>query len=571
VSGRPARRDTTSATVLTGPPGAGGYRRLAAGDGEEPLLRLDLGGSPPSGGLVSLLAFVHLSDLHVTDVQSPARAEFLDRLGDEDSPLAGRLGRVGTYRAQEALTCQVVEAMAQAVRAASPAGGPATGAPLSFAISTGDNIDNAQQNELSAYLALLDGGEVTPDSGDPDRYEGVGSPAAYDPRYWHPDGTPPGAPEDRPRAEHGFQTVPGLHDACRRTFRASGLGLPWYAVYGNHDALLVGTQPADEALLALATGSSKPTALGPGLDPVELIAFTETGPSPAAWGMLTGPTRPVTPDPRRRFVDAAGWLAAHLASPGQPAGHGVSAEAAAAGRAHYAVEAGVVRLLVLDSVNRDGGWQGSLDEEQAAWLEDELVAGHSSHLAADGRRVEGGGEDRLFVLAAHHSLETMSNPWSPSGRRRLLGDDLLALLARFPNVVCFVNGHTHEHAVRAFAPLHGTGGFWQVTTGSHIDWPQQSRLVELALDPASGDLVIATAVLDHSGLIDPRPGGLTDPLTLAGWSRELAANAWQGRSRPEEPWGRGDALDRNCLLVVPAPFPLAPAAVRAGAGAGVAR
>lgn len=559
---------TSAATLRTGEPGLGGYRRLTEGPGEPRVARSDLGGSAPAGGARwrSLLALVHLSDLHVTDVQSPARAEFLDRLGDEDSPAAALVGRVGTYRAQEALTHQVLAATTDAVRAALAGGGPATGAPFAFAISSGDNTDNCQRNELDAYLALLDGGEVRPDSGDPSRYEGVGSPELYDERYWHPDGTPEGEADDLPRRRRGFPTVPGLFDHCRRPFRAGGLGLDWYAVYGNHDSLLVGTQPPDRALQELAVGAEKPVRLLEGVEATALLTGTETAPSAASWGMLAAEVRKVTPDPARRFVAATEWLTAHLDSPGTPAGHGIEPDAAAAGRAHYAfdagaLDAGLVRIVVLDTVNREGGWQGCIDAGQLAWLEAELVAGHARHLDRAGRLVETGNEDRLFVLFGHHSLETMTNPYTASGVTRLLGDDLVALLGRFGNVLAFVNGHTHIHAVRPVATP--VGGFWQVTTASQIDWPQQARLIELAIDETSGDVLIASEMLDHAGLVDPRSGAPEDRGTIAGWSRELAANAWQGRSLPEEPWGRGEAADRNVVLVRPAPFDVLEALERA--------
>ena len=166
---------------------------------------------------------------------------------------------------------------------------------------------------------------------------------------------------------------------------------------------------------------------------------------------------------------------------------------------------------------------------------------------------------------SHHPLETLINGYAPDALPRRLENDVSRLLARFPNVVCWVNGHTHTSAVRAVptdlppgSPADRSlavqpGGWWQITTPSHIDWPQRARVVELALDELTGDLLIGTAMVDHLGAVDPRFGELGDSAVLAGWSRELAANAWQGRTSRMEPVGRGSAADRNVLLVVPAP------------------
>ena len=576
---------TADRTLRASEPSAAGYRRVVEAAGEPLGLRRDLGGQISSasqlGRLRSLLCVVHLSDLHVTDAQSPARAEFLDRYGDEDSPLAEVLGRVGTYRAQEALTFHVVEAMARAVRRVT--GGPATGAPVAFAVSTGDATDNCQENELDAYVALLEGGRsVASDSGDPTCYEGVGSAAAYDVRYWHPDGTPAGQPDDLARAARGFPTVPGLLDASRRPFMATGLGLAWYAVHGNHDALFGGTLPPDGALGARALGAQKVTGLPPGLDVLELLAGNATRPSAGKWGVLDGPVRPVTPDPRRRPVSTSEWIRAHLGPESDPPGHGYDSVAASSGRAYYGFDAGIVRCLVLDTVNPAGGWQGCVSGEQLAWLERELVAGHRRYLGPGGEERSGEVEDRLFVLFSHHPLETLVNDYAPEGEVRHLAGDVEALLSRFPNVVAWLNGHTHTHDIRPVARA-GGGGLWQVTTASHVDWPQQARVVELAVDEETGDLVLATVVLDHAGIVDPRTGDLSDPDCLAGWSRELALNAWQGRppagssrepgeAGPEEPVGRGAAADRNVVLVLPAPFALPASSARVGdAHAGASR
>lgn len=548
---RTARRETPvvttrSQTIVPGDPGPGGYRRLEPGPGEEHRVRRELGGMP-SGHLEVLCSFIQLSDLHVTDVQSPARAEFLDRFGDPDSPLAERLGRVGVYRAQETLTAQVVEAMARAVRRVER--GPILGAPIDFALSTGDAADNGQLNELLGYLALLDGGgSVTLNSGDPTRYEGIGSPAHYDERYWHPDGSPDGQPDDLPRRERGFPVVPGLLRAAGAEFEPSGLGLPWYAVYGNHDALYGGTLPQLEILGAVATGDRKRFVVENGFDPLPLLLGSESKPSTEQWGMFDGPTEVVTADPMRRPVGRREWVRAHLASPGAPRGHGLDELALGEGRAYYGFDHGPLRFLVLDTVNSAGGWQGCLDDEQFTWLEHELVAGHRHYLDADGHERAGGKEDRLFVLVSHHTLETLINGFAPDGVARRLREDLITLLSRFSNIACWVNGHTHEHAVR---PIPGTG-CWQITTASHIDWPQQSRVIELAIDTAGNELVLISSVIDHLGAIDPRRSAIEDPLGLAGWSRELAANPWQGR-RDGRPVGRGEVLDRNVVCTRPLP------------------
>ena len=456
-----------------------------------------------------LLVLHHLSDLHVCDTQSPLRPEFLDRWADPDSPIRAAVGIIGTYRPQSILTTQVVEAMILALNKVSH--GPLSGHPIDGAIVTGDVTDNAQKNEVDWFINLLDGGMVTPDSGASDLYEGVMDDKVnhYDPKYWHPHGTPADCEDNEPRAKYGYPVIPGLLNSARASFQATGLNVPWYAVNGNHDALLQGTVAPTEATQILQVGGRRYEGLPTSLTLEQtLIAFNRIGPANYP-DPGDAPYVEVTPDLNRRAVEKGEFIQKHLNALGMPEGHGFEESNAASNVAYYARDVAGVRLIVLDSVNPFGGWHGSLDRAQFEWLELNIAS-----------------STRPVVLASHHPLSTMINGYS-SDVPRICTDELRAMLLKYPQVILWLAGHEHRNHVEWVGENDKNIGFWHIETASHIDWPQQSRTIEVAKD-AEDNIFIGLTVVDHAG--DLKYKGEGTPVDLAALSRLLSANDWQYRA-----------------------------------------
>src|SRR6185436_8913178 len=85
--------------------------------------------------------------------------------------------------------------------------------------------------------------------------------------------------------------------------------------------------------------------------------------------------RTVTPDPDRRLLSRTENVAEHFTTPASPGpvGHGFTQDNLDRGTAYYVVDRGPVRFVVLDSINENGGSEGSLDQAQFAWLQEQLA------------------------------------------------------------------------------------------------------------------------------------------------------------------------------------------------------
>jgi hypothetical protein len=271
---------------------------------------------------------------------------------------------------------------------------------------------------------------------------------------------------------------------------------------------------------------------------------------------LDGPSSPITPDPARRSYTRREFIQMHLDAGGSPSGHGFDARHLAGGAGCYVDDSHPpVRLIVLDTVNPGGHYLGSVGAGQLAWLEERLAEVSSRYWDTQGRAINIDNEDRLVVIASHHGIESLVND-RPGAEGmddlpRLLGPAVEACLHRFPNVALWINGHTHQNRiVPRHDPAGRTAGFWEVTTGSLLDWPCQTRLVELVWN-GDGTLSILCTMIDHPAPADPGEAGGIDH--LAALHRELAANdpyagiASAKGGRPE---------DRNAELVWPLPASL---------------
>jgi 3',5'-cyclic AMP phosphodiesterase CpdA len=419
----PAPAGSTLAATWRDPDGDG---FLTRGPGEALRDRAEL--APPARPTRTLATLAVLTDVHVRDEESPARVPFLDRLGGPFS---------STFRPQEALSAQVLDAAVRSVNDARP----------DAVLVTGDLVDNAQANELALARTVLDGGRAQPDSG-ARGYDGVQAAADPDPAYYRPDVDPP---------RHA-----GLLAAAQRPFDAPGLRAPWYAVPGNHDLLVAGELARTASTAAVAVGGERLVTPAAGLDvPRRENALTPRLVDDALSGGLPGRTARIAPDPGRRELSPAEAIAGLRAA----SGHGGTGGTGA--RMDYAFDAGrVVRVVVLDTVRRDVGSSGVLAPEQARWL--------GSQLAAAGTR--------RVVVVSHQPLTKVQG-----------GAAALALLDADTHVVAALAGDSHRN--RIVARHTPAGGYWLVQTAALADYPQQARVLRVR-ETEGGETVLETWMLD---------------------------------------------------------------------------
>jgi metallophosphoesterase (TIGR03767 family) len=567
----PALAQTTLEQRITGDRSKG-FSFLKPAPGEPVVVREDLGAKAAAGRESrrrSLAYFGQLSDFQLADEESPTRVEFSDQSN-------GFFG--SAWRPQEALAPftvdQSIRQMNELSKASPVRDGSGKRARMGFVVTTGDNTDNSQGNEVEWVAKLLDGGTLHPNSGSPNAADytacpagtpGVEEGARYTGVQDYDDYVESGTfyDPDQPAGGYaGWPAYPGLMDKAQLPFETPGLKVPSYLAQGNHDLLVQGNQWANAEFDQLARSCFKPMTVSPNASN-PLLALT-----PSVLASSPGSSFLVPPDPRRRFITAPEYRQI-MGSGGSKTAHGLGlvdkaqleASFGAANYYDYSPRAGL-RMIALDSVCNGGiagpCADGNIDDPQFKWLEEKLKAATAA--------------DELVMVYSHHGPTSLTadvpdeaapacndrtkpqderNPGCDLDPRSSqpvhLGGDMVALLQRYPHVVAWVAGHSHVNDVTPY--LRKDGGFWVVRTSAEADWPHQDRVLDL-MDNGDGTLSLHGVLLDNASPVQAPPSGTPaaglSVAQLASIGRTLGFNDPQAGSGT----GEGAAKDHNVELLV---------------------
>jgi metallophosphoesterase (TIGR03768 family) len=414
----------------------------------------------PASRSKKLLNFMVMTDVHITDKESPSQPLFLARLHEKKS--------TPVYSPVMLYSTQVLDAAIRTINAVHQK------KPIDFLISLGDVANDSQYNELRWYIDVLDGKVITPSSG----------------------------------AHAGSDSID-----YQKPFKAAGLdhAISWYQAVGNHDHLYFGTFTMDERLRA----SSVSDTINDMSDPFTNKEFSLYQSPKYYTGTIDGSTTygtiihvgPVTDpvfaagapkvvaDQDRRSVTRKQWMTELFSTTTNPVGHGFSQANLDSDFSSYSFlpKANVpVKVIVLDDTSdeivasRQSGGRGFLNEQRYQWLVRELEAGQA--------------DDQLMIVAAHVPLgvEKATSLLAWDDRNSFVTEKaLIARLQSYPNLLLWIAGHRHLNVVKAFQspePDRPELGFWQVETSSLRDFPQQIRQVEILSHDDSTVSILVTNI-----------------------------------------------------------------------------
>jgi metallophosphoesterase (TIGR03768 family) len=441
-----------------------------------------------------LLNFFTITDIHITDKESPNQVIYLqqvyyplglpapfDALGSY--PWAWE---TSVYSPVMLYTTHVLDAAVQTVNALHKEN------PIDFGISLGDAANSTQYNELRWYIDVLDGKVITPSSG----------------------------------AHAGAGTID-----YQKPYKAAGLDktIPWYQALGNHDHFTIGSIPVG-AFLRQSYISDTVVAMGDILyslanvnDPVYYMGVidgsTPYGDIVGAGPVVTFNNPPkVVADADRRSLLRTEWIGEFFTTTSNPVGHGFTQGNIDNGFACYSFvpKSDIpIKVIVLDDTQSetDGDnsihGHGYLDAARWDWLKKELADGDAA--------------GQLMIIAAHIPIGVQPPgsfmEWWINPLNAVTIGGLVEELQGHPNLLMWIAGHRHLNTVKAFVSTdsaHPENGFWQVETSSLRDFPQQFRTFEIYLNSDYTISIVTTGV-------DPA----VEPGTPAAVSRSYAVATQQ--------------------------------------------
>lgn len=448
-----------------------GYSAWRTGPGEDRGRKLDLAPANYVAGpnKAQLLSFFSISDIHITDKESPAQVPYFGWAAPFKT--AGLFSQA--YSPVCMYTTHVLDAAVRTINAVHRE------APMDFGMLLGDACNSSQYNELRWFMDVVDGKYITPSSG----------------------------------AHVGADTID-----YQKPYQATGIdpSLPWYATIGNHDQYWMGVGHPNDKLQNAFVGSEV-LNIGPNLfapnnsDATGVYVGVVDGTTPygevikggPAEGFATPPT--VAADNRRHSLTTAAsstesWKGEFRNSTSSPAGHGLDPSKIGSLAACYTFEpkAGIpIKVIVLDdtckSVSPTAGpdyyGSGWVDAERFAWLTGELQKGQDA--------------GQLMILAAHIPINPQTDLFDTTKQPQFYADsyrddaELIATLHNYPNLILLIAGHRHLNTVTPHPSpdaAHPENGFWEVETPSLRDFPQQFRVTDIRRNSDNSISIVTTDV-----------------------------------------------------------------------------
>ena len=446
-----------------------GYSAWQLGPGTNEGRKFDLmpAGYTGAKNMTRLLSFFSMSDVHITDKESPAQALYFGW----SAPFLGGGFYISGYSPIILSTTHVLDAAVKTINALH------SQTPFDFGICLGDPANNTQLNELRWFIDVMDGQYITPSSG----------------------------------AHLGADTID-----YQMPYQAAGLNrsIPWYQVIGNHDQFWVGSLYMTEKTRSALVGSN---VLNIGTNILAVNNLNATG---MYVGVVDGTTRygdvikggltnlfetppTIAADTNRHTITTddsttTNFMSEFFNTVSLPAGHGFTRANIESNSACYTFEPLInmpIKVIVLDDMPKTNvldappnyGALGQVDAVRLAWLTNELQMGQDA--------------EQIMIIATHIPILPQTDLFvtnsAPQFYNYQTETNLLATLHNYPNLLLVMAGHRHMSVVTPHPspdPAHPEYGFWEVETPSLRDFPQQFRTWDIRRNSDNTISILTTDV-----------------------------------------------------------------------------